>query len=65
VLLEEARGTSADKVEVRFGLKATGDARWMISRAPKDANFEVTLTFAAASATSPPSIDPHSEPFSS
>ena len=54
VLLEEARGTSADKVEIRFGLKATGDASWMISRAPEDANFEVTLTWAAAGATSPP-----------
>ena len=51
VLLEEARGTSANKVEIRFGLKATGDA-WMISRAPGDANFEVTLTWAPASATS-------------
>lgn len=54
VLLEEARGTSADKVEIRFGLKATGDASWMISRAPEDANFEIRLTWAPASATNPP-----------
>ena len=43
VLLELARNTSADRVEIRFGLKATGEASWAVSRALAEANFQVTL----------------------
>ena len=32
VLLELARGTSADKVEIKFGLKVTGEASWIVAQ---------------------------------
>jgi Trypsin-co-occurring domain 1 len=54
VLLEQARETSADKVEIRFGLKATGGVNWMIAFSPADANFEVTLTWDPAAAAQAP-----------
>jgi hypothetical protein len=45
VLLEKARESRPDEVEVKFGVKVTGTANWLIAKAATEANFEVTLTW--------------------
>lgn len=32
-----------DSIEVKFGIKVSGDANWLIAKASTEANFEVTL----------------------
>jgi hypothetical protein len=43
VLLDQVRSVSPDAVEVKFGVKATGTANWVIAKAATEANFEITL----------------------
>jgi hypothetical protein len=40
--LEEAR---PDGVELKFGIKVSGGANWLVAKAAGEANFEVTLTW--------------------
>ncbi|NLU81005.1 hypothetical protein HCA58_22170 [Micromonospora sp. HNM0581] len=42
-LLEQVKAISPDAVEVKFGIKATGTANWVVAKATGEANFEVTL----------------------
>ncbi|WP_433532174.1 CU044_2847 family protein [Micromonospora sp. CA-263727] len=44
-LLEEVKSVAPDAVEVRFGIKATGTANWVVAKAAGEANFEVTLAW--------------------
>ncbi len=44
-LLELARELSPDGVQVKFGVKVTGTANWLVARAATEGNFEVTLTW--------------------
>lgn len=44
VLDEIAQLTPAD-VSVKFGIKVTGTANWLVAKASSDASFEVTLTW--------------------
>ncbi|MEW2472191.1 CU044_2847 family protein [Micromonospora gifhornensis] len=50
-LLEHAKTVAPDSVEVRFGIKATGTASWVVAKATGEANFEVTLAWSADSAS--------------
>jgi hypothetical protein len=45
VLLEKVRAAHPDEVEVKFGVKVTGTANWLIARAATEGNFEITLTW--------------------
>ena len=45
VILEKVRAAQPDGVEVKFGVKVTGTAHWMIAKAATEGNFEVTLTW--------------------
>jgi hypothetical protein len=45
VLLARVRELSPDEVQVKFGVKVTGTANWIIARASTDANFEVSLSW--------------------
>ena len=47
VLLEKARSAHPDEVEVKFGVKVTGGANWLIAKAATEGNFEITLTWKA------------------
>ncbi|MEU4645260.1 CU044_2847 family protein [Micromonospora sp. NPDC023814] len=47
-LLEQVKTVSPDAVEVKFGVKATGTASWVVAKATGEANFEVTLHWHAA-----------------
>lgn len=42
-VLEQLKNTSPDEVEVKFGIKVSGKANWMIAKASSDANFEVRM----------------------
>jgi Trypsin-co-occurring domain 1 len=52
VLLEQVRASQPDEVEVKFGVKVTGTANWLIAKAASEGNFEVTLTWKADQARS-------------
>lgn len=47
MLLEKARSAHPDEVEVKFGVKVTGGANWLIAKAATEGNFEITLTWKA------------------
>lgn len=44
-ILAEARALAPDGVEVKFGVKVTGTANWLVARAATEGNFEVTLSW--------------------
>lgn len=44
-LLAQARELAPDGVQVKFGVKVTGTANWLVARAATEGNFEVTLTW--------------------
>lgn len=44
-VLEKVKETRPDEIEVKFGVKASGEAGWLVAKAAGQANFEVTLTW--------------------
>ena len=50
VVLEKVKETKPDEVELKFGIKVSGTANWLVAKAATEGNFEVTLTWTAASA---------------
>jgi hypothetical protein len=44
-VLEKVKETRPDEVEVKFGVKASGEASWLVAKAAAEGNFEVTLTW--------------------
>ncbi|MEU6555042.1 CU044_2847 family protein [Streptomyces sp. NPDC046915] len=52
-VLEQVRALQPGQVEVKFGVKVTGTANWLIARAATEANFEITLTWPGAAADVP------------
>jgi hypothetical protein len=44
VVLEKVKDAKPGEVEVKFGIKVTGEANWIIARAVTEGSFEVTLT---------------------
>jgi hypothetical protein len=48
-VLEKAKEIKPDGVEVKFGVKVTGEANWVVAKAATEGNFEITLTWEAAS----------------
>lgn len=44
-VLEQIREIGPDGVEVKFGIKVTGGASWIVAKATAEANFEITLTW--------------------
>jgi hypothetical protein len=45
VLLDQVKEIAPDAVEVKFGVKVTGTAHWVVAKAATEANFEVTLSW--------------------
>lgn len=45
VVLDKAKQTAPDEIEVKFGIKVSGKMDWMIAKAATDANFEVKLVW--------------------
>jgi hypothetical protein len=46
-VLEQVRAMHPDAVELKFGVKVTGAANWVVAKAATEANFEVTLSWSA------------------
>jgi hypothetical protein len=44
-LVEKAGRIRPDGIQVRFGYKANGEARWLVAQAAGAGNFRVTLTW--------------------
>lgn len=44
-VLEKVKEARPDQIEVKFGVKASGEASWLVAKAAGEANFEVTLTW--------------------
>ncbi|NUL02182.1 hypothetical protein HRW07_02760 [Streptomyces lunaelactis] len=44
-VLDQVRGVRPAEVEVKFGVKATGTAQWLVAKAATEANFEITLVW--------------------
>lgn len=45
VVLEKVKEIGPDEIEVKFGVKASGEASWLVAKAAGEGNFEVTLTW--------------------
>ena len=45
VVLDHARTMAPETVQVKFGIKVTGTADWLVAKAATEGNFEVTLTW--------------------
>jgi hypothetical protein len=48
-VLGRVRELSPDGVEVKFGVKVTGTANWLVAKAATEGNFEVTLSWSPGS----------------
>jgi hypothetical protein len=44
-VLDKVKEASPDEVVVKFGVKASGQASWLVAKAAGEGNFEVTLTW--------------------
>jgi outer membrane lipoprotein SlyB len=45
LLLGRVRELAPESVEVKFGVKVTGTANWLVAKAATEGNFEVTLSW--------------------
>ncbi|TDD75367.1 hypothetical protein E1293_28420 [Actinomadura darangshiensis] len=57
VVLERLKEAAPDEVEVKFGIKVSGKANWVVAKASTDANFEVKLVWRDG----PPALVPPEE----
>jgi Trypsin-co-occurring domain 1 len=44
-VLDKVKEARPDQVEVKFGVKVTGGADWIVARAAGEGNFEIKLTW--------------------
>ena len=44
-VLNQIKALGPDEVEVKFGIKASGTAAWLVAKAAAEASFEVTMTW--------------------
>lgn len=44
-VLEKVKEIKPDGVEVKFGVKVTGEANWIVAKAATEGSFEITLTW--------------------
>ena len=49
-VLEKVREAAPQQVEVKFGIKVSGSANWLVAKAATEGNFEVTLTWQSTEA---------------
>ncbi len=45
VVLDKVKEARPDRVELRFGIKVSGGANWLVAKAATEGNFEITLTW--------------------
>jgi hypothetical protein len=44
-VLDKVKDTKPDRVELRFGVKVSGGANWLVAKSAGEANFEISLTW--------------------
>ena len=44
-VLEQVKEIAPDGIEVKFGVKVTGEASWIVAKAATEGSFEITLTW--------------------
>ena len=44
-VLDKVKDLGPDQVEVKFGVKVSGGAQWLVAKAAGEASFEITLTW--------------------
>jgi hypothetical protein len=49
-VLDKVKEARPDQIEVKFGVKASGEAKWLVAKAAAEGNFEVTLIWSRISA---------------
>jgi Trypsin-co-occurring domain 1 len=57
-VLEKVKDAKPDEVEVKFGIKVTGEANWIVARAATEGSFEVTLTWSPSGGQAAPAAAP-------
>jgi Trypsin-co-occurring domain 1 len=57
-VLDRVKEIKPDGVEVKFGVKVTGEANWVVAKAATEGNFEITLSWESASVGSAASAAP-------
>jgi hypothetical protein len=50
-VLAKVKEAAPDKIEVKFGIKVSGTANWLIAKAATEGNFDITLTWTPNPAT--------------
>jgi hypothetical protein len=45
VVLDKVREAGPDQVKVRFGIKVSGTANWLVAKAATEANFDIELVW--------------------
>lgn len=49
VVLDKLKQIGPDQLELRFGIKVSGTANWLVAKAASEGNFEVILTWSCDS----------------
>jgi predicted neutral ceramidase superfamily lipid hydrolase len=44
-VLEKVKETAPREIKVKFGIKVSGTANWLVAKAATEGNFEITLTW--------------------
>lgn len=59
VVLDKVKEACPEHIEVKFGIKVSGGANWLIARAATEGSFEVTLSWSPGrrQAGQPPAAD--------
>ncbi|MFC3737733.1 CU044_2847 family protein [Paractinoplanes deccanensis] len=52
-VLDQVQQLAPDSVQVKFGIKVTGTANWIVAKAASEANFEITLSWQPESGAHP------------
>ena len=45
VVLAQAREVAPDEMKMKFGIKVSGTANWLVAKAATEGNFEVEMTW--------------------
>lgn len=57
VVLDKVKEARPDRVELRFGIKVSGSANWLVARAAGEGNFEVALTWSSGAGEAGPGAE--------
>jgi hypothetical protein len=53
-VLDKVKEARPDQVEVRFGVKVSGEATWLVAKSAAEGSFEITLTWIRGTAEPDP-----------